>query len=85
MQRLVSGGLAAAQAARLVLGDDEPAPRTVSASATTLEDAAGNLAASLDWLDLNQRPHPYQRSTAERRAIQRLRWSCDSVSATGMG
>jgi DNA-binding transcriptional MerR regulator len=51
MQSLVSGGLAAAQAARLVLSDDEPAPRTVSASATTMEDAAGNLAASLDRLD----------------------------------
>jgi DNA-binding transcriptional MerR regulator len=51
MQRLVSGGLAAAQAARLVLSDDEPAPPTASASATTLEEAAGNLAASLDRLD----------------------------------
>jgi hypothetical protein len=37
------------------------------------------------WLDLNQQAHPYQRWTAERCAIQRLRWSCDSVSPTGMG
>jgi MerR family transcriptional regulator, light-induced transcriptional regulator len=51
MQSLVAGGLAAAQAARLVLSDDEPAPPTASASATTLEEAAGNLAASLDRLD----------------------------------
>jgi MerR family transcriptional regulator, light-induced transcriptional regulator len=51
MQTLVSGGLAAAQAARLVLSGGEPAPRTVSGSATILEDAAGNLTASLDRLD----------------------------------
>jgi DNA-binding transcriptional MerR regulator len=51
MQGLVSGGLAAAQAARLVLSDDEPTPPTASPSATTLEEAAGNLAASLDRLD----------------------------------
>jgi DNA-binding transcriptional MerR regulator len=51
MQALVSGGLAAAQAARLVLSGGEPAPRTVSGSATILEDAAGNLTASLDRLD----------------------------------
>ena len=51
MQSLVSGGLAAAQAARLILSGGEPAPRTVSASATTLEEAAGNLTASLDRLD----------------------------------
>jgi MerR family transcriptional regulator, light-induced transcriptional regulator len=51
MQSLVSGGLAAAQAASLILSDGEPAPRTVSGSATTLEDAAGDLAASLDRLD----------------------------------
>jgi MerR family transcriptional regulator, light-induced transcriptional regulator len=51
MQSLVSGGLAAAQAASLVLSGGEPAPRTVSASATILEDAAGNLTASLDRLD----------------------------------
>jgi DNA-binding transcriptional MerR regulator len=51
MQRLVSGGLAAAQAARLVLSDDEPAPPTASPSATTLEEAAGDLTASLDRLD----------------------------------
>jgi methanogenic corrinoid protein MtbC1 len=50
MQRLVSGGLAAAQAARLVLSDDEPAPPTASPSAT-LEEAAGDLTASLDRLD----------------------------------
>jgi hypothetical protein len=37
------------------------------------------------WLDLNQRPHPYQRSTAERRANQPLRWSRYSVSPTRMG
>jgi MerR family transcriptional regulator, light-induced transcriptional regulator len=51
MQSLVSGGLAAAQAARLILSDAEPAPPTPSASATTLEDAVGNLTASLDRLD----------------------------------
>jgi DNA-binding transcriptional MerR regulator len=51
MQSLVSGGLAAAQAARLILSDAEPAPPTPSASATTLEEAAGNLTASLDRLD----------------------------------
>jgi MerR family transcriptional regulator, light-induced transcriptional regulator len=51
MQSLVAGGLAAAQAASLILSDGEPAPRTVSGSATTLEDAAGDLAASLDRLD----------------------------------
>src|SRR5215217_5377412 len=50
MQRLVSGGLAAAQAARLILSR-EPVPGTASASATILEDAAGNLVASLDRLD----------------------------------
>jgi MerR family transcriptional regulator, light-induced transcriptional regulator len=50
MQSLVSGGLAPAQAARLILSR-EPVPGTASASATILEDAAGNLAASLDRLD----------------------------------
>jgi MerR family transcriptional regulator, light-induced transcriptional regulator len=51
MQSLVAGGLAAAQAASLILSDGEPAPQAASASAATLEDAAGNLAASLDRLD----------------------------------
>jgi DNA-binding transcriptional MerR regulator len=51
MQRLVAGGLAAAQAARLVLSDAQPAPPTASPPATTLEDAAGTLTASLDRLD----------------------------------
>jgi DNA-binding transcriptional MerR regulator len=51
MQRLVAGGLAAAQAARLVLSDGEPAPPTASPPATTLEDAAATLTASLDRLD----------------------------------
>ena len=51
MQGLVSGGLAAAQAARLVLSSGEPAQPTVPASATTLEDATGALTASLDRLD----------------------------------
>jgi DNA-binding transcriptional MerR regulator len=51
MQSLLSGGLAAAQAAHLVLSGGEPALRTVSALATTLEDAAGDLTASLDRLD----------------------------------
>jgi DNA-binding transcriptional MerR regulator len=51
MQGLVSGGLAAAQAAHMVLSGDDPALPTVAASATTLEDAAGNLTASLDRLD----------------------------------
>ena len=51
IQGLVSGGLAAAQAARLVLSGGEPAPPTTSPSATTLEDATGALTASLDRLD----------------------------------
>jgi MerR family transcriptional regulator, light-induced transcriptional regulator len=51
MQRLVSGGLAAAQAARLVLSGDEPAPQAIPPPATTLEDAADDLTASLDRLD----------------------------------
>ena len=51
MQRLVSGGLAAAQAARLVLSGGEAAPPMASAPDTTLEDAADDLAASLDRLD----------------------------------
>jgi DNA-binding transcriptional MerR regulator len=51
MQSLVSGGLAAAQAARLVLSGGEPEPRTDSGSATILEEAAGNLSAALDRLD----------------------------------
>lgn len=51
MQSLVSGGLAAAQAARLILSGREPAPRTVSASATILDEEAANLTASLDRLD----------------------------------
>jgi hypothetical protein len=37
------------------------------------------------WLDLDQRPHPYQRWTAERHANRRSRRSFGSVSATGMG
>ena len=51
MQSLVSGGLAAAQAARLILSDSEPVPGTVSASATILEEEAANLTASLDRLN----------------------------------
>jgi MerR family transcriptional regulator, light-induced transcriptional regulator len=51
MQSLVSGGLAAAQAARLILSGGQPAPRTASPSATTLEDAAATLTAALDRLD----------------------------------
>jgi MerR family transcriptional regulator, light-induced transcriptional regulator len=51
MQSLVSGGLAAAQAARLVLSDGEPPPPTASPPATTLDEAAGDLTASLDRLD----------------------------------
>jgi DNA-binding transcriptional MerR regulator len=51
MQSLVSGGLAAAQAAHLVLSGDDPTLRTVSASAITLEDVADDLTASLDRLD----------------------------------
>jgi MerR family transcriptional regulator, light-induced transcriptional regulator len=50
MQSLVSGGLAAAQAADLILSR-EPAPGTVSASATILDEEAGNLSASLDRLE----------------------------------
>jgi MerR family transcriptional regulator, light-induced transcriptional regulator len=51
MQSLVSGGLAAAQAARLVLSGGEPAPPTDAGSAAPLEEAAGNLSAALDRLD----------------------------------
>ena len=51
MQDLVSGGLAAAQAAHLLLSGGEPAPRTVSASATIVDEEAANLTASLDRLD----------------------------------
>ena len=51
MQRLVAGGLAAAQAAHLVLSGGEPAPPTAPPPATTLEDAADDLTASLDRLD----------------------------------
>jgi DNA-binding transcriptional MerR regulator len=51
MQRLVAGGLAAAQAARLILSGDDPALGPASPSATTLEDAADDLTASLDRLD----------------------------------
>ena len=51
MQSLVAGGLAAAQAARMILSGGEPAPPTVSASATILDQEAGNLTASLDRLD----------------------------------
>ena len=51
MQSLVSGGLAAAQAARLILSSGEPEPRTDSGSAAPLEEAAGNLSAALDRLD----------------------------------
>jgi DNA-binding transcriptional MerR regulator len=51
MQRLVAGGLAAAQAARLVLSDGEPEPPTAPPPAATLEDATGTLTASLDRLD----------------------------------
>jgi MerR family transcriptional regulator, light-induced transcriptional regulator len=50
MQDHVSGGLAAAQAARLVLSG-EPAQRTTSPSQTILVDEAGNLAESLERLD----------------------------------
>jgi MerR family transcriptional regulator, light-induced transcriptional regulator len=50
MQSLVSGGLAAAQAARLIVSG-EAAPQTVPASATILDEEAGNLTASLDRLD----------------------------------
>jgi DNA-binding transcriptional MerR regulator len=51
MQGLVSGGLAAAQAARLVLSGGEPARPTVPASAITLQAATGDLTAALDRLD----------------------------------
>src|SRR4029450_6094596 len=50
MQSLVSGGLAAAQAARLILSG-EAAPHTASASTTILDEEAANLTASLDRLD----------------------------------
>jgi MerR family transcriptional regulator, light-induced transcriptional regulator len=51
MQSLVSGELAAAQAARLVLSGGEPEPPTALPAATTLAEAAGNLSAALDRLD----------------------------------
>jgi MerR family transcriptional regulator, light-induced transcriptional regulator len=52
MQGLVTGGLAAAQAARLVLSDGEPAPPSMaSPPATTVEEAARDLTTSLDRLD----------------------------------
>ena len=35
--------------------------------------------------DLNQRPHPYQRSTVERCANRPFRWLCDSVRPIRMG
>jgi hypothetical protein len=47
--------------------------------------SAGHGPVLWSWLDLNQRPHPYQRWTAERCAKQPFRWSRDTVSATGMG
>jgi MerR family transcriptional regulator, light-induced transcriptional regulator len=50
MQGYVSDGLAAAQAARLILSG-EPPQRTVSSPETILDDEAGNLAESLDRLD----------------------------------
>jgi MerR family transcriptional regulator, light-induced transcriptional regulator len=50
MQSLVTGGLAAAQAADLILSR-EPAPDTASPSATILDQEADNLSASLDRLD----------------------------------
>jgi DNA-binding transcriptional MerR regulator len=50
MQGYVSGGLAASQAARLVLSG-EPAQRTVPPPATILDDEAGDFAESLDRLD----------------------------------
>jgi DNA-binding transcriptional MerR regulator/methylmalonyl-CoA mutase cobalamin-binding subunit len=50
MQGYVSGGLAAAQAARMILSG-ESAPRAVSPPETILDDEADNLAQSLDRLD----------------------------------
>jgi DNA-binding transcriptional MerR regulator len=50
MQGYVSGGLAASQAARLVLSG-EPAQRTVPPPATILDDETGDFAESLDRLD----------------------------------
>jgi DNA-binding transcriptional MerR regulator len=50
MRDHMAGGLAASQAARLALGG-EPAAPTVPPPATTLDDAAANLATSLDLLD----------------------------------
>jgi DNA-binding transcriptional MerR regulator len=51
MQSLVSGGLAAAQAAHLILSGDEPAPQATPPPAAPLADAADDLTASLDRLD----------------------------------
>jgi DNA-binding transcriptional MerR regulator len=50
MQGYVSGGLAAAQAARLTL-NEEPAQRTATMPASILAEVADELAASLDRLD----------------------------------
>jgi hypothetical protein len=53
MQRLVAGGLAAAQAARPGAQRGEPAPPPMASppATTTLEEVAGDLTASLDRLD----------------------------------
>src|SRR5512132_1388329 len=41
--------------------------------------SAGHEAALWAWLDLNQRPHPYQQSRAERCAARRFPWSPPTV------
>jgi hypothetical protein len=64
-------------------------PSAAQASSQRSRLAAGSALTCADgwWAcqDLNLGPHPYQQSPAERRAIQPFRWSCYSVSPTGMG
>jgi hypothetical protein len=64
-------------------------PSAAQASSQRSRLAAGSALTCADgwWAcqDLNLGPHPYQGSTPERRAIQPFRWSCYSVSPTGMG
>jgi DNA-binding transcriptional MerR regulator len=92
MQGYVSGGLAAAQAARLILSG-EPAQRAVSPPEAILDDEAGNLAESLDRLDeqaantaLDRLFSAYTVETALRSVVmpylQRLgeRWEAGEVS-----
>jgi hypothetical protein len=64
-------------------------PSAAQASSERAQLGAGSAVTCDDgwwaWLDLNLGPHPYQRWTAERCAIQHFRWSCHSVRPTRMG